>query len=162
MDLVQLTHRCPLPVAGLAAGLAITAAVRRSARRENQPRILKPWAEQHIRNPATLTFLAYVDAEGFPAIVGVLPCTAADCGRLVFAPTVFRDELRALNPGSELAVFALNLRMESVLVRGRFNGYRRRWGLNVGSIDIDWVYNTMPPKPGQIYPPVPLEPVIDF
>jgi hypothetical protein len=43
--------------------------------------------------------------------------------------------------------------MESVLVRGRFSGYRRYLGLKAGSIDIDWVYNSMPPMQGQIYPP---------
>jgi hypothetical protein len=53
----------------------------------------------------------------------------------------------------------LNLQMESVLVRGVFAGYRRYVGPRVGVIDIDWVYNSMPPKQGVIYPVAPLRPV---
>jgi hypothetical protein len=29
-------------------------------------------------------------------------------------------------------------------------------------IDLEWVYNSMPPVPGQIYPPTELEPVVNF
>ena len=32
----------------------------------------------------------------------------------------------------------------------------------LGTVDIEWVYNSMPPAHGQIYPEVPLEPVIEF
>ncbi len=36
---------------------------------------------------------------------------------------------------------------------GAFAGYRRAAGARVGVLDIDWVYNSMPPKQGQIFPP---------
>jgi hypothetical protein len=49
-----------------------------------------------------------------------------------------------------------------VLVRGVFRGFRRTMGLALGTVDIKWVYNSMPPAHGQIYPEVPLEPVLDF
>ena len=49
-----------------------------------------------------------------------------------------------------------------VLVRGRFGGYRRPLGPRLGLVAVDWVYNSMHPLPGQIYPPVPLEPVSSF
>jgi hypothetical protein len=29
-------------------------------------------------------------------------------------------------------------------------------------VKVDWVYNPMPPKPQQIYPPVKVEAVTDF
>jgi hypothetical protein len=32
----------------------------------------------------------------------------------------------------------------------------------VGVVEIDWVYNPMPPVPGQVYPPVELLPVVEF
>jgi hypothetical protein len=59
-------------------------------------------------------------------------------------------------------VFALNLQMESVLVRGEFTGYRRYAGIKAGAIEIDWVYNSMPPKPGPIYPVKTLTPIESF
>ena len=35
-------------------------------------------------------------------------------------------------------------------------------GIQTGIVDIDWVYNSMPPAHGQIYPPVPLIPVTEW
>ena len=32
--------------------------------------------------------------------------------------------------------------------------------MKVGAVDIDWVYNSMPPKQGPIYPEEPLGPVV--
>ncbi len=52
--------------------------------------------------------------------------------------------------------------MESVLLRGTFQGIRRKRLSRMGLIDINWVYNSMPPNHGQIYPELPLEPVTSF
>lgn len=52
--------------------------------------------------------------------------------------------------------------MEDVLVRGEFLGLQRRAGILCGQVKVDWVYNSMPPAPGQIYPPLPLEAVQEF
>jgi len=29
-------------------------------------------------------------------------------------------------------------------------------------VEVEWVYNSMPPVPGQVYPPVPIEAVREF
>jgi len=137
----------------------VTMLARRLAGTAQPETVLKPWSEKLLTRLGTLKFLAYVGGDGYPAIVPVVPCQAAGDGRLVFAPTVCRAELDAIPCGATLAVFALNLKMESVLVRGRFNGYRRYLGLRAGTIDIDWVYNSMPPMQGQIYPVPQIRPV---
>ncbi len=64
--------------------------------------------------------------------------------------------------GSTVSVFGLTFDMEDVLVRGVFNGYSRYRGVRLGTVDIDWVYNPMPPKQGQVYPAVELRPVTEF
>ena len=153
LDLVELSAKESLSMAGIAAGSLVTTLARRLAAAEQPGAILKPWAEEHLSNLGTLKFLSYVGEDGYPAIIPVVPCQAAGDGRLVFAPTVHRAALAAIPAGATLAVLALNLRMESVLVRGRFSGYRRYLGLKAGAIDIDWVYNSMPPMQGQVYPP---------
>ena len=43
-----------------------------------------------------------------------------------------------------------------------FTGYRRYAGIEAGAIEIDWVYNSMPPKPGPIYPVKTLTPIETF
>jgi hypothetical protein len=47
-------------------------------------------------------------------------------------------------------------------VRGTYQGLRRIAGVPCGVLDVDWVYNPMPPKPMQIYPKLALEPVKEF
>ena len=61
-----------------------------------------------------------------------------------------------------MAVFGLTMKMEDVLIRGSFRGFDRKLGIRLGTVDIEWVYNSMPPVHGQIYPETPLKPVVDF
>jgi hypothetical protein len=159
LDLVEFSGKESLSTAGVAIGSLVTALVRRFHAVGKPEAILKPWAERHVTKLGTLKFLSYVGGDGYPVIVPVVPCQAAGSTRLVFAPTVHRAELAAIPANATVAVFALNLQMESVLVRGRFTGYRRCAGLKTGAIDVDWVYNSMPPMQGTIYPPPPVPPV---
>jgi len=102
-----------------------------------------------------------VGTDGFPVLVPVIQCQAADSRRLIFTALAFGDELSRIPKGTTVAIFALNMNMEDVLVRGTFHGFRRVMGLSVGTVDIQWVYNSMPPAHGQIYPEVELSPVVD-
>ena len=47
-------------------------------------------------------------------------------------------------------------------MRGTFTGFSRRALFKLGAVDIDWVYNSMPPAHGQIYPEIELKPVTEF
>ena len=162
LDLVDLSPKCGLPLPGMAAGTIVAEVASRLARAEDEPRILTPWAEGHIDRMQTLKFLAFVGPVGFPTIVPLVPCAAAGSRRLVFAPTVYKKELEAIRVGQPVALLALNLQMESVLVRGRLASWTPPVGPKVGTIDLDWVYNSMPPRQGQIYPPQPLQGVRQF
>lgn len=159
MDLLAVSGPEPLSLPGLAAGMVTTATTRLFSGTGLGPAILKPWAQRLLARPDTLKFLAWIGPDGFPELVPVVPCQTADSRRLVFAPTVYRAQLQRLVPGETVALFGLNLAMESVLVRGIFTGYRGALALGTGLIDIIWVYNSMPPKHGVVYPAQPLDPV---
>ena len=47
---------------------------------------------------------------------------------------------------ARVAVFGANLKFESVLMKGRFSG----WKGGMASVEIDRVYNSMPPKHGSL------------
>lgn len=164
MDLLAVSDAEALSLPGVAAGVLTTATARHFSRTGLGPAILKPWAQRLLARPDTLKFLAWIGPDGFPELVPVVPCQTADSRRLVFAPTVYRAQLQRLVPGETVALFGLNLAMESVLVRGIFAGYRNTLGLGLGTgiIDIHWVYNSMPPKHGVVYPAQPLDPVTTF
>ncbi len=163
LDVVARGSKERLDVPRIAMGSVIASLCRRRARAGgNAERVLNPWTEAHIGKTATLKFLSYVDGDGYPTIIPVVPCRPADDRRLLFAPSVYRRELTAIRPGTSIAVFALNLQMESVLVRGVFAGCRRCLGFPIGTIDVDWVYNSMPPKHGTVYPTVALRAITQF
>jgi hypothetical protein len=50
--------------------------------------------------------------------------------------------------------------MEDCLVRGLYRKHASI--LPLRCVDIDWVYNPMPPTQGQIYPEIKLKPVESF
>lgn len=162
MDLIETGGREGLPLGGILAGTLLTLGTGGGRRRGDQQPVLKPWAAGHLGRLSTLKFIAHVDDEGFPSLAAVVPCRPAGSDRLIFAGTGHGRQLRGLEPGKPLAVFGLNLQMESVLVRGSFGGWRGPRGLGRGVIDLDWAYNSMPPKQGRIYPSAPLEPVRSF
>ncbi len=81
---------------------------------------------------------------------------------VIFALGAYGEELRRVPQGATVAVFGMTMNMEDVLLRGGYLGIHRIAGVPCGVVRADWVYNAMPPVPGQIYPPLPLEPVEVF
>ena len=81
---------------------------------------------------------------------------------VLFSTSVFKADLEAIPVGAPLAVLSLALTMEDVLLCGKFEGFRRFAGFRCGSVKIDWVYNSMPPVPGQVVPEVELQAVKEF
>jgi hypothetical protein len=52
----------------------------------------------------------------------------------------------------------------TMLAKSRYSilGMHTLGGVTTGVVDVDWVYNPMPPVPGQVYPPEDLKTVIKF
>lgn len=162
MDLVETYGREGLPLARLVAASLLTRLARGGVRSGRGEPVLNPWSERLLGRMDTIKFLSYVQDDGFPAIVPLLQCQAADSRRLAFSPVAYADELAAVPDRTPVAVFGLSMEREDVLVRGTFLGYRRHRLPRVGVIDLDWVYNSMPPSPGQVYPAEELLPVTSF
>jgi hypothetical protein len=162
MNLVETHGREGLPLVKIILGSLLTKAAKSGAATGNGDRILRPWAEDLFNRLDTVKFLSYVGDDGFPVIIPLIQCQAADSRRLAFSPLAFGAELKNLKSGMEVAVFGLTLDMEDVLTRGTFTGFSRYRGIMLGCADITWVYNSMPPKPCQIYPEQELKPVVNF
>ena len=103
--------------------------------------------------PTFPKFLSYIDpADGYPVIFPLFQARAVESKRIVFPLTQFETDIKEIPEHAKLAVFALNLEVMSLLVKGTFLGLKKARGMTFGSIDIEQGYNTMPPVPGQIYP----------
>ena len=158
LDLVNYQGRETFSVPKIVGGSIAAKGLKTLMRSERKETVLRPWAEARLNEMKTMKFLAYVRPDGFPWILPLVPSACVDSGRILILPSVCGTELSELQPDMPVALFALTMETESVLVRGRFSGFHRRLGLRTGTLDIDWVYNSLPPQPGQIYPPLPLEP----
>ncbi|HPY08004.1 MAG TPA: hypothetical protein PK953_09845 [Smithellaceae bacterium] len=162
LDLKETTEGAPLPLASIAASAILTKIAKGAAAQNAEAKALSPFGKNLFDRLDSLKFLSFIDDDGFPAVIPVIQCQACDENRLAFYPGAFGEELDRLKAGKTMAIFGLTMQMEDVLVRGVFRGYARRRGIRLGTLDIDWVYNSMPPNHGQIYPPLPLKAVVHF
>jgi hypothetical protein len=162
LDLIETSAAESLSMGRIVLASILTKLVKPLAKTGLDERVLKPFAEDLFNHLAALKFMAWIGAEGFPTIIPVIQCQAADSRRLAFSAAAYGSELRSVPEGTCVAVFCLTTSMEDVLVRGRFDGFRRGILARTGTVDIDWVYNSMPPCHGQVYPEVELRPVTEF
>ena len=162
LDLVSVVGPMGLPIPRILLATLMTRFSRGALVTGNMDRILRPFAENLFNQLGTLKFLSYIGADGFPVLIPLLQCQAADSRRLVFAANAFKSELLQIPKGRTVAVFCLSMKMEDVLVRGTFNGFSTHRMVHTGTVDINWVYNSMPPAHGQIYPQKPLEPITEW
>ncbi len=158
-DLVSQTGRQALPMNRIILAALRSLLARTLARRLHGPAVLNPWTRSFLNKLDNLKFLAYAGVDGHPVLIPAIQAQSLDAGQVVFSTSVYQDELEAIPAGSSLAVMGMALTMEDVLVRGTYLGLRKVGGVRCGVLEVDWVYNSMPPVPGQIYPPQPVIPV---
>lgn len=162
MDLVEQSGRQALPMGEIIVAAVQTMAARMLAGKQITRNVLNPWTRDLMNKLDNLKFLAYVGGDGFPVIIPVIQAQAGDGEHIIFSTGTYREDLAAIPEGATVAVFGMSLAMEDVLVRGEFQGIRRRGGVRCGSVKVNWVYNSMPPKAQQIYPELGLEPITAF
>ena len=119
----------------------------RKCRVKGNTQALKPWAYNLMKKIDTLTFISYINQEGYPVIIPQIPAQASSPDTIVLSDKPYAGELSKINKGARVAVFGLNLQMENVLVKGVFSGFDK----GIASVKIDRVYNSMPPKMNYIY-----------
>jgi hypothetical protein len=161
MDLVEHTGREELPMGRIILGaVGGMAAAVLSGQKKGEP-VLNRFTRELVDKAGNLKFLGVIEEDGFPYIIPVLQAHTAGSDRIVFPLTAYGDELREVKPGAA-AFFSMALSMEDVALRGEFLGFRRIGGVLCGEVRVDWVYNAMPPVPGQVYPPLEVQPVREF
>ncbi len=159
-DLVEHTGKIPLPMGKIVFAALKTMVARTLAGKDKRAPILNAWTRAFVNKIGNLKFLSYIAEDGYPRIIPAIQAQSFDARRVLFPASVYTDELKAIPEGAPLAVFCMALSMEDVLLRGVYRGIRNTGGIAAGVVDINWTYNSMPPVPGQIYPPVELKPVL--
>jgi hypothetical protein len=162
LDLVSHTGKLPLPMNRIVFAALKTMLGRTLGSKAGKQQVLNSWTRTFVGKIDNLKFLSYVGVDGFPVIIPAIQTQCLNSQQVLFSTSVYLEELQAIPPGIILAVFSMALTMEDVLLRGQYLGIRRVGGVKAGVVEVDWVYNPMPPIPGQVYPPVELKAVKQF
>ena len=161
-DLVSQSGKSPLPMNRIILAAIQTMMARLLGGKRRTTPVLNPWTRAFVDKIDNLKFLSYVGEDGYPVIIPAIQTQSLDAEHVVFSTSIYTDELHAIPAGVDLAVFSMALTMEDVLLRGKYQGIRRVGGVKAGVIAVDWIYNPMPPVPGQIYPALELKAVEQF
>ena len=142
LNLEQITPIRPLPMGAIVLG-AILSRIKAVFVKKNERKALPLVGQQLFAQLDSLKFLCYYDEKGDAQLFPVVQATSAGSDRIALSGIPFGAELRRIPEGAKVSILCLNLKMESVLVKGR---YRK------GVLDIEKVYNSMPPKMEYVYP----------
>jgi len=164
MDLIQTYGKENLPFLQLASSTLLTRFfnLKHNLFNKNEKNVLKSWAKNHLNHLLTLKYLSYIKEDGFPELIPIIQCIPLNSSQLIFSTLAYKKEFQQIRKGSIVAVFGLNMQMESVLIRGIYDGFNSLSMIEMGLIDVNWVYNSMPPIPGQVYPEIEIKKIISF
>jgi len=162
LDLVELQFDGPLPVGRIALSAVASKMAKTFKPAGRGPNALKPFGIELFNRLDSLKFLSYVGEDGYPVIIPVIQAQAKGAGRIVFSGGPYADEIAKIPAGTDVAVFCVALTMEDVLVRGKLSSPGLSLPVRLRTVEIEMVYNSMPPNQRVIYPDTELEAVTSF
>ncbi len=152
----NISDKKKLNLAGIVAN-TLRVALRAPFSKGDDRDVFNAWTRQHTKKMTTLYFIGFTDREGYPRIVPIIQGRSNSNSRVLFTLAPYKKDLSALVNGQRVSIFALNLDMEAVLLKGTYLKKR-----SYGTVDVDRVYNCMPPIHRYIYPEIPWETVEAF
>ncbi|HML68217.1 MAG TPA: pyridoxamine 5'-phosphate oxidase family protein [Clostridia bacterium] len=153
LNLERISEIRPLPMSAIVLG-ALLSRAKALFVQKNEKKALPPVGQALFAQLDSLKFLCYYDKKGEARLFPVVQATSAGSDRIALAGIPFGSELKKIPDGAKASILCLNLKMESVLVKGRYTK---------GVLEIERVYNSMPPKMEYIYPrSESIEPVRSF
>jgi len=153
--LVAITGVRNLPLGGIVLGIIKQMFGKGGAKTGLEEKRLNVIGYKLFTAPIAVRAICYIDPDdGYPIIIPTIQLQAADHNRLVFPPSVLKQDLFQIPVDSKVAVFAMNFDFANQLVKGTFEGYKKYRGIKLGVIEIEEIYNSAPPIPGVIFPEV--------
>lgn len=161
MDLVEHYGKEALPYGSVLIGFFKALVAKKISGKISDENVLNFWSTKLMNRVSNPKFLSYIGEDGYPIIIPVIQGLTLDCQHVIFSVSTYKDELEKIPNNIPMAVFCMSPSMEDLLIRGTFR-MERIARIKCGIVNIDWVYNPMPPKPQQIYPELDIEPVTSF
>ena len=153
LNLERISALKPLPMGAIIVG-AILSRVKALFVKKSEKGALPFVGQSLFSQLDSLKFLCYYDASGEAVLLPVVQATSAGSDRIALSGIPFGRALKQIPDGAKVSILCLNLKMESVLVKGLYSD---------GVLEIERVYNSMPPKMEYVYPrSETISPVRDF
>ena len=153
-----ITEKKKLNLLGVGVNAVRVLMLKGLMKNKNGKDIISPFATKLFNALGNPKFVSFINEEGYPAVVPAVQAQAVGRDRIVFTASPYKSLFGGLKKGARVAVMAISLKMESVLVKGTFSGFKN----GIGYIDIDRVYNSMPPICGYTYPKEEYKEVTEF
>ena len=147
-DLMDITEKRKLDMAGIIGNAVLNMAAKPFFKKKTNAEALNKWSYDLMGGLATLKFISFIGEDGYPKVYPIVQAQACDRGRIVIPMHPYKKELSQIKDGANVAVMCSAMDMNSVMVKGKFKAGKGSFGL----VDIERVYNTLPPKHGYIYP----------
>lgn len=142
LNLERVSAIRPLPMGAIVLG-AVLSRVKALFVKKSEKNALPYVGQQLFSQLDSLKFLCYYDKTGNAVLIPVVQATSAGSDRIALSGIPYGKALRQIPENAKAAILCLNLKMESVLVKGRYTK---------GILEIEQVYNSMPPKMEYVYP----------
>jgi len=159
-DVVAATPVRDLKLGGIVKGLLANMIGLGTLKDKSAEKKLPPLPYKLFNGPINPKFISWIDSDGYPVILPCFQMRAPDRSKLSFTLSQFGKELSQIPIGNHVAVFAMSFEMENILVNGRLVEWVKKSGIEFGIIEIDEIYNSMPPIPGVVYPKLDSRPKI--
>jgi len=151
-----------LPLFGIIKGILKNLIGKGGAKTKLPEKRLNVIGYKLFRDMIAVRVISYIDPnDGYPVMIPVIQLQAADHNRLVFPPSVLKDNLLNIPINAKVAVLGMNFEFVNQVVKGTFVGYKRYRGVKLGVIDIEEIYNSCPPVTGIIYPELETRPKVE-
>jgi hypothetical protein len=154
-NIVATTSVRDLPLFGIIKGILKNLIAKGGAKTKLSEKRLNVIGYKLFRDMIAVRVISYIDPnDGYPIMIPVIQLQAADHNRLVFPPSILKDDLMKIPVNTKVAVFGMNFEFVNQVVKGTFLGYKKYRGVKLGAIDIEEIYNGCPPVTGIIYPKI--------
>ena len=156
LDLIRISEIQKLPMPAIVLGALLTRLLGGPAKKSDQG-LLSRFSLELFNKLDNLKFVSWFGEDGLLKIMPIIQAAAAGSDRVIFSGTPYGKEL-AIPRGAKTAILCLNLQMQSVLIEGT---HTKQGAVHV--LEIERVYNSMPPKAEYLHPrPKRPQPITEF
>lgn len=153
--IIAVTPVRNLPLSGIILGILKDMIGKGGAKTKLEEKRLDVIGYNLFRAPIAVRVISYIDpSDGYPVMIPCIQLQAADHNRLVFPPSILKQDLYQIPVNSKVAVFGMNFDFANQVVKGTFAGFKKFRGIKFGIIEIEEIYNSCPPIVGKIYPEI--------